>query len=834
MNRENGALLSYITLILKELNETEPNFFALRQLLTNFYPLLNINELTRQGVRPLEERVKNLTPQDVASEPFRQELRQFLTEIEFFLNGAPQAKIATNTITPETLEALIKEQEEQAVRVKTAEKNWKTKWEQLIKEYNGRLDRLFIEKIPEIPPEKRVEIVYRISETVRKEKRQTKLKNESQKDEIVDVLRRNVMTELGLPANASPRLAEIIIQANIQAEVMALTPPDSELIETSHLAALLETQSKLLNLSNDSAGPLAIALIDIRQNYGMSALSQAGFNAGEIVKQLKNAAATTNTTLSTQDILRLGDWAQTTISTESLPAFFRLQQGSGKTPPLLQPPGSIPSSQPPSFIRQYLDEFFNRTGLSGFWGFITSSTYSVTQNIRALPVVGNGLGKAFDGIGGLFGGLASVFRPQALFGTAVTVTTGYLTLVIIFAALIVFFVFINPDILTIQRGALLPAGTRDFQPDYLAGGTCPIPRGPRISNDTFPNGGHGTTHYWDAMLSPVDGVLLPLEKRWSMPDKRMYIHDGAGCRDTNCSYYGYSLDVTSTVERFSEAVVPAVCAKDGSCLDEDIIWTVQPGDVYTTNVGQGIFLNASAGGHEWRIHLLHIVHNGQMTYNSKSNNVVGRLFDQDKNTHVHFEITMDGIPLDPTPFCDGSYKAGPNQCEVLQLGLCAVNDVITQFRGVFSDEADNAARICNKESLGGRPAIINDSCLNPNDPERAVGCDSTRCPHSADYSVGLFQINMLSANSDFPPLRVALDNQGFNDKSCYEAFTNWQDYKDPTKWGNLYCKIGNLPLLSACKKWFQDPANNTAYAKWLYDVRGWNPWSTARSCGIVQ
>lgn len=171
-------------------------------------------------------------------------------------------------------------------------------------------------------------------------------------------------------------------------------------------------------------------------------------------------------------------------------------------------------------------------------------------------------------------------------------------------------------------------------------------------------------------------------------------------------------------------------------------------------------------------------------------------------------------------------KAGT--CEVPQDPnlSCSPNNTTNSLKELFGDQADNAAAICTRESNGYENAL-NTHCLDA-DPKT----------HTVDYSVGLFQINMLAHPN--PAFFNTPDGASLaavtGGRPCYEAFSNYTDYRDYSKWGNA-CVIGNPSLLNACVTWFQVAKNNLAYAKFLvtggsgtnYD---WSPWSTATGCNI--
>lgn len=157
---------------------------------------------------------------------------------------------------------------------------------------------------------------------------------------------------------------------------------------------------------------------------------------------------------------------------------------------------------------------------------------------------------------------------------------------------------------------------------------------------------------------------------------------------------------------------------------------------------------------------------------------------------------------------------------------CSPNNPDNNLTELFGDQADNAAAICNRES-GGIAENTNTHCL-----------DSDPSTHTVDYSVGLFQINMLAhPNPAFYATTEGAElGQITGNQPCYKAFSNYTDYQDFDKWGNV-CQISDPVLLNKCVAWFQIPKNNLAYAKFLVTGGGgssydWSPWATATGCNI--
>jgi hypothetical protein len=168
--------------------------------------------------------------------------------------------------------------------------------------------------------------------------------------------------------------------------------------------------------------------------------------------------------------------------------------------------------------------------------------------------------------------------------------------------------------------------------------------------------------------------------------------------------------------------------------------------------------------------------------------------------------------LRPQDFSRTAIISNPN---ATGSGSCSVTDLAPYF----SSQASNASCICQAES-GGNPAALNDNCLSN---------------QTLDYSVGLFQINLLVhpipgfySTPQGTQLRKHLDDSGFVGKTCSDAFT-FQS-------GGRSCTMLNQNLATACYNWFIIGANNASYASYYQRTIGkWGPssgWSTAPLCGL--
>ncbi len=143
---------------------------------------------------------------------------------------------------------------------------------------------------------------------------------------------------------------------------------------------------------------------------------------------------------------------------------------------------------------------------------------------------------------------------------------------------------------------------------------------------------------------------------------------------------------------------------------------------------------------------------------------------------------------------------------------CSINNLLPHFNDDMN-LATAFSQVCNKESSGYQFAL-NDNCLRGK---------------TLDYSVGLFQINLLahpSRSSDVPDsLRAQITAAGYPDNiTCPDAFT----------YSGSSCAIndGYDQLRQICLDWFRDPNNNLQYAKKIYNESGFGPWAGAKACGI--
>ncbi len=157
-------------------------------------------------------------------------------------------------------------------------------------------------------------------------------------------------------------------------------------------------------------------------------------------------------------------------------------------------------------------------------------------------------------------------------------------------------------------------------------------------------------------------------------------------------------------------------------------------------------------------------------------------------------ITGEGSCAVPPP--PPGPVVGSGDCEIPQTGFCSPGFLGQFFSGCHVNQA---AIICARES-GGNPSAINCGCL--------LGT-------SVDYSVGLFQINLLAHRIPGPPA-----------VQCSDAF----QYSCPYSWcenqGPISCSVLDQGIADQCAAYFFDPAHNAAYAAQIsLGGTNWTPWA---------
>lgn len=134
--------------------------------------------------------------------------------------------------------------------------------------------------------------------------------------------------------------------------------------------------------------------------------------------------------------------------------------------------------------------------------------------------------------------------------------------------------------------------------------------------------------------------------------------------------------------------------------------------------------------------------------------------------------------VNPPPVSGGHCGVGSGDCSIENL------------RGYFGENAQIASIICQRES-GSNPSALNSACLRGG---------------TADYSAGLFQINILA--------------------HCPGAFN--YTLNPPS------CQVINDNRRSECLERFRDPETNIREAVRISGGgTSWSAWGAARACGII-
>ncbi len=272
---------------------------------------------------------------------------------------------------------------------------------------------------------------------------------------------------------------------------------------------------------------------------------------------------------------------------------------------------------------------------------------------------------------------ALILATLALIG--ITATAFLQMLLIAFA---VFFVLIPIIMFIINSGAYIvpPSDSIALNQGPVASGSCPLLGTTKIttyaydpaheedtSYDAPQKIGHGSNGYWNA-VAPFTGGNKCI---FNIPINSMYPgclapsqsgSENNVCRKINpplpnCPYYGYATDVVVVSGNENKTVVlPKLCDQTQSGTCDQLNWTIK--SIGDSPNGKYLIAEATGNGHRWTIDLMHIDPTAQVGQQLPSGSIVGKLFNQGSNTHLHIELNVDGIPVKPDFMCGGP---GPSE-----------------------------------------------------------------------------------------------------------------------------------------------------------------------------
>lgn len=205
---------------------------------------------------------------------------------------------------------------------------------------------------------------------------------------------------------------------------------------------------------------------------------------------------------------------------------------------------------------------------------------------------------------------------------------------------------------TFNSSSIYPPGSV-LLPDHIAVGSCPVVNG-RITTGSYnaqTGTGHGSAGYWGAGGPSYEIPIRPM-----VPDPN------EGCSNSSCPYYGFAIDVHApNTGEHPPVALPQACDPTKNC--DSLTWRVSrlwfncagdaktyPGACNGAHWGWGAVLTASGNGHSWKIYLNHIDPRSGLAVGQtyKTGDVIGSMTsDLGADSHVHVEISIDGIPYRP-------------------------------------------------------------------------------------------------------------------------------------------------------------------------------------------
>ncbi len=154
-------------------------------------------------------------------------------------------------------------------------------------------------------------------------------------------------------------------------------------------------------------------------------------------------------------------------------------------------------------------------------------------------------------------------------------------------------------------------------------------------------------------------------------------------------------------------------------------------------------------------------------------------------------------------------------CQILTSGPCSV----ANLRPIFGARAEDASRICNKESGGNAIESRSDICCGP----------GANCAGAPSFSGGYFQINILAHANMIPGCNLSsffTRNGSTPQGNCVRRNGNGIC----TGWS---CSIVRNAAYNACMQGARNPNVNLRIAGQLFNSRGFQPWQNSRDlCSV--
>lgn len=163
---------------------------------------------------------------------------------------------------------------------------------------------------------------------------------------------------------------------------------------------------------------------------------------------------------------------------------------------------------------------------------------------------------------------------------------------------------------------------------------------------------------------------------------------------------------------------------------------------------------------------------------------------------------------------------GGGSCKILSSGPCSV----TSLRQTFGSRAEDASRICNKESGGNPVESRSDICCGP----------GANCSGAPSFSGGLFQVNIIANAKLIPGCSIGSFYRPncLPGKKCQaEGSCVRRNAKGIcTGWS---CTIVRNPAYNTCMQGARNTTTNLMVTKKLYNDSAFQPWANSRNlCGV--